>query len=239
MRTVIIDRRSQWRYTQLWTTMCLADRVHCCTAPIPLGVMGSNHLIVLHNTRMPTCTFSSQFYHVLHYKILKVFFSVWRFCCPQLRSTRWHFHLHIPFWARLKGIFLQFDPLGLTPFRQDGPFWYGCTHIIFLYCLYIMMILFPNSNQFYYYQVAHLRGVIQKILETFQRPNVCKNYWQLLIRRAKLSMVIETITVIDKVSKTITVTDKVSKTITVIDKASKTVTAFTLAFKTLWIRVKR
>ncbi len=45
-----------------------------CTYSIK-GIRSKN-LIVLHNTRMPTRTFSSNFYYILHNQTLKVFFSV-------------------------------------------------------------------------------------------------------------------------------------------------------------------
>ncbi len=111
----------------------LSSLLHC---PHSIRGIGSNHLIVLHNTQMLMHTFSSNSYHVLHYKSFKMFSSVWQFRSPQQLRTalaRRHFHLHLPFWTHSKVFFffLEFDPLGLTPFWQDGPFWYGRTHIVF------------------------------------------------------------------------------------------------------------
>ncbi len=36
-------------------------------------------------------------------------------------------------------------------------------YYFFLYCLYIMAILFPNSKQLYFYQVCYFMSLIQKL----------------------------------------------------------------------------
>ncbi len=77
MRTVIIDRLSQWRYTRLWTTVCLAGWVHCCTAPIPLRVLVVTTLLCFTTPECP---------HV-HFWAIFITFSLQNFKCLFLSLT--------------------------------------------------------------------------------------------------------------------------------------------------------